>query len=177
MDVEKIRLLTTLKAGKNTWDKGTVFDRKDGTFPIPITEEIRAHLSGKSLGVLEVLMTSADVEEEKQAVRNAEQAKADAEAKHKELEEAAVLREQEYQDTLLRANDLQSLYDTLKTEYQDVLDEKETWEEILEAVKQERGDLAAVNKKLEADVKKLNADLADVKKLNADLAAAKKKGK
>ncbi len=178
MDVEKIKLLTTLKAGKNTWDKGTVFDRKDGTFPIAITEEIRAHLSKKSFGVIEILMTSADVEAEKRAVRNADQARADAEAKHKELEEAAILREQEYQATLLKAKDLQSLLDTLKVEYQDVLDEKETWVETLEGVKQDRGDLAALKKGLEDNLKKLEAEnkklVADNKKWKSDLATAKK---
>ncbi len=41
MEIEKIELLETLKAGSDMWLKGTVFDRKDGPFPTAVAAEVR----------------------------------------------------------------------------------------------------------------------------------------
>jgi len=96
MEIEKIELLETLKAGQEQWLRGTVFDRKDSPFPSVIAAEVRAHLKGESRAI-KVLMTRADVEEEEARIREAQTAKAKAEAEKAEAEAELVKREEEFQ--------------------------------------------------------------------------------
>lgn len=105
MEIEKIELLETLKAGSDEWLKGTIFDRKDGPFPSAIAAEIRAHLKGESL-VINVLMTRADVEEEDARIREVETAKAKADAEKKAAEAELVKREEEFQKVFKENADL-----------------------------------------------------------------------
>ena len=73
MEIERLELTETLKAGNEVWVKGTVFDRKDG-FPSAIITEINAHKQGKSRAI-RVLMTKGDVDKEKARIRDMEAAK------------------------------------------------------------------------------------------------------
>ena len=115
MEIEKIELLETLKAGSEMWLKGTVFDRKDSPFPSVIQAEVRSHLKGEST-VIRVLMTRADVEEEEAKIRKAETAKADAEAKKAEAEAELKKREEEFQKVFKENTDLKTEIEDLKKE-------------------------------------------------------------
>lgn len=114
-EIEKIKLLETLKAGSDLWLKGTVFDRKDGPFPSVVAAEIRAHQKGESK-VIQVLMTRADVEEEEARIREVETAKAKAEADKKDAETALAKREEELQAVFKENVDLKKEIAGLKKE-------------------------------------------------------------
>ncbi len=154
MEIEKIELLETLKAGSEQWLNGTVFDRKDGPFPSVITAEVRAHLKGESMAI-KVLMTKADVEEEEAKMREVEAAKAEAEVKRAEAEAELVKREEEFQKVFKENADLKK---DLKEAEKKVTDLTKKYEEQVEKIaflEDQAGDLKrALETAKKAGVKK-----------------------
>ncbi len=58
MDIERIKLKTTLKCGRNVWRKGHIFDKKDGPFPGDINDQLRHEANlPESMRKIEVLGT------------------------------------------------------------------------------------------------------------------------
>ncbi len=172
MDIERIRLKTTLKCGRNVWNKGHIFDKKDGPFPGDINDQLRYEATlPESMRKIEALGTETVAPQKTDVQDNFDIAKAQLEIDRESLEkeQEAMLLEWEGVKKGKTAIDserreLTELRKRLEDETDELAVATRTLKDKVTAFEHEVRDFDQIRSKFEKDEKKLHAAFQELDK-------------